>query len=61
MTDVLRVHFLSGHSVCLYLVPFLRYAILNNGVILKFWLEITQGHRKYHHSVDPKRVPIGVS
>jgi len=29
-------------SLCLYLVPFLRYSVSNNGVTLKFWFEITQ-------------------
>ena len=28
------------HSVCMYLVPFLRYSTLNNGVTLKSGLQV---------------------
>jgi len=29
---------------CFYLVPFLAYSALNNGVTLNSWFEVTQGH-----------------
>jgi len=42
--------FLCGHGVvfrcnlCLYLVPFLRYSALNNGMTLKSGFGVVQGH-----------------
>jgi len=40
-------------KLCLYLVPFLRYSMSNNGVTLKSELWIIQGHWKWHQSIDP--------
>ena len=47
-------------SIALYYVPFSSCLTLNNIVILKSRLGITQGRWKRHHSVDCIRVPIGV-
>jgi len=48
-------------KLCLYLVPFLRYSMSNNGVTLKSELRIIQGHWKWHQSTDRIRVPIYTS
>ena len=39
-------------TICNYLVPFSSYLTLNNIVILKSGLEVTQGHWKLHHLID---------
>jgi len=39
-----------------------RFEIFNfkNAVTLKTGLEVRQGHWKYHHSIEPIRLPIDV-
>jgi len=44
--------------VQLYLVPLSSYLSLNNSVTLKYKSEVTQGHWKWHNSIDRIRVPI---
>jgi len=43
---------------CVYLVWFLKYSMLNNGVPLKPGLQVIQGHWKGCHSIDHKLLPV---
>jgi len=36
----------------------LRYSTLNNGVTLKSWLLVVQGHWKWPHSIDHIRLTL---
>jgi len=41
------------HPICLYhLVLFLRYSTSNNGMTLKSWFRVVQGHWKWHHLIN---------
>ena len=43
----------------MYLVPFLGYLTLNNIVILKFGLEVTQGHSKWYQNGTIRKLGCG--
>jgi len=45
---------------CLYLVPFLRQSVLNNGVTLKSGLEVTEGHSHWYYLKAWVRFPIRI-
>jgi len=39
-------------TLCLYVVPFLRYSASKNSVTLKLGVGVIQGHWKWHRSID---------
>jgi len=45
---------------CNYLVQFPRYSASDNGVTWKSGLGVIQGHWKWHHSINRRRVGIGL-
>jgi len=56
--DILEKGINTSLQLCLYLVPFVRYSALNNGVTLKSGLEVIQGHSNWYHLKAWVRFPI---
>ena len=44
----------------MYVEPFVRYSVLNNGVTLKSGFQVVQGHCIWRRSIDHIRLSIGV-